>query len=79
MSHCPGQDMRYWIPADIFDVRCPQCDTVIEFWKDEPSRICCGCKKEVRNPRINLGCAKWCAFGDQCLGHPATEQPAATP
>jgi hypothetical protein len=33
----------------------------------------------VCNPRINLGCAKWCAFGDQCLGHPATEQPAATP
>lgn len=73
MSHCPGQDMRYWKPEDIFDVRCPYCANTIEFWKDEPTRLCSSCKQEVRNPRINLGCAKWCAFGNQCLGQPATE------
>lgn len=22
---CPGQDMRYWKPGDIFDVSCPHC------------------------------------------------------
>ena len=73
MAHCPGQDMRYWTPDAIFDVRCPTCDNNIEFWKDEPSRVCSSCKNEVCNPRINQGCAKWCAFGNECLGHPAAE------
>jgi hypothetical protein len=71
--------MRYWKPEDIFDVRCPYCDTSIEFWKDEPMRLCRTCRNEVRNPRIDLGCAKWCKFGGQCLGHPATGQPADEP
>ena len=66
--HCPGQDMRYWQPEDIFDVSCPYCDNKIEFWKDEPMRICRKCSKEVRNPRIDMGCAEWCKFADQCLG-----------
>ena len=68
MTRCPGQDQRYWTADDIFDVPCPHCSFVIEFWKDEPFRICRECQKEVRNPRIDLGCAKWCKFGDQCLG-----------
>jgi hypothetical protein len=71
--------MRYWTPADIFYVNCPYCDYSIEFWKDEPFRLCRSCKKEVRNPRIDLGCAKWCKFGDQCLGRSANEQLAAAP
>lgn len=79
MPRCPGQDMRYWTPADIFYVNCPYCDYSIEFWKDEPFRLCRSCKKEVRNPRIDLGCAKWCKFGDQCLGRSANEQLAAAP
>jgi hypothetical protein len=79
MARCPGQDMRYWTPADIFYVNCPYCDYSIEFWKDEPFRLCRSCKKEVRNPRIDLGCAKWCKFGDQCLGRSANEQLAAAP
>ncbi len=73
MAHCPGQDMHYWKPEDIFDVRCPHCSNTIEFWKDEPTRVCSSCKNEIHNPRINLGCAKWCAFGNQCLGHPPPE------
>jgi len=64
---CPGQDMRYWKPGDVFDVRCPRCKTGIEFFKDEPSLKCPSCGKEVRNPKIDLGCAKWCAFAEQCL------------
>jgi hypothetical protein len=71
--------MRYWTAKDIFDVSCPYCDNSIEFWKDEPFRLCRVCRKEVRNPRIDLGCAKWCKFGDQCLGRSATEQLAAAP
>ena len=65
---CPGQDMRYWKPDDIFTLKCPHCDNEIEFFKDEPFRICSACKAEVRNPKINLGCAKWCKFAKECLG-----------
>lgn len=79
MPRCPGQDMRYWTPEDIFDVNCPYCDYSIEFWRDEPFRVCRSCQKEVRNPRIDLGCAKWCKFGDQCLGRSVKEQFAAAP
>ena len=66
---CPGQDQRYWTPDSIFDVRCPYCGRAIEFWKDEPSRICRSCSREVRNPRIDLACAEWCAEAEACLGH----------
>jgi putative nucleotidyltransferase with HDIG domain len=65
---CPGQDQRFWKPQDIFDVTCPWCGEEIEFWKDEPVRVCTECEKEVRNPRMDLGCAKWCKFAQDCLG-----------
>ena len=65
---CPGQDMQRWTFDDIFEVQCPHCKKSIEFWKDEPVLICPGCKKEVRNPRLDLGCAKWCKYADECLG-----------
>jgi len=68
MPRCPGQDMRYWTPKDIFDVPCVHCGTAIEFWKDEPSRPCPGCGRDVRNPRIDLGCAEWCKYAPECLG-----------
>jgi len=32
---CPGQDMRFWKPGDIFDTQCPKCGRRIEFFKDE--------------------------------------------
>lgn len=68
MVRCPGQDMRYWTPEDIFDVKCPFCDKELEFFKDEPFRICTECEGEVRNPKIDLGCAKWCKHAKECLG-----------
>ena len=27
-----------------------------------------GCGEQVWNPKIDLGCAKWCQYADQCLG-----------
>jgi hypothetical protein len=65
---CPGQDTRYWTAEDIYDVKCPFCGHDIEFFKDEPFRICPKCEEEVRNPKIDLGCAKWCKFAKKCLG-----------
>ena len=64
---CPGQDMRFWTAEDVFDVRCPHCGKDLEFFKDEPYRTCKSCRKKVSNPRLDLGCAKWCAYGEQCL------------
>ena len=68
MPRCPGQDTRYWTPEDIFDVKCPFCNKELEFFKDEPFRICPECEAEVRNPKIDLGCAKWCKYAKECLG-----------
>ena len=74
MFRCPGQDQRFWKPDDIFDIECPGCGTAIEFWKDEPRLKCPRCKCLVANPRLDLGCAKWCKHAAECLGaNPDTE------
>jgi hypothetical protein len=65
---CPGQDMRNWKPDDIFEVLCPFCQESMEFWKDEPVLTCPACNKEVRNPHMDIGCAKWCKYADICMG-----------
>ena len=68
MPKCPGQDMRFWSLDDIFDVPCPGCGVAIEFWKDEPALRCRNCNELVANPKIDLGCAKWCKYAKECLG-----------
>ncbi len=65
---CPGQDMRYWKPGDIFDISCPQCGKRIEFFKDDVRRRCKSCGTQVTNPKIDFGCAEWCAYAEQCVG-----------
>ena len=66
-TRCPGQDMRKWKPEDICYIPCPFCEKEIEFWKDEPFRVCLNCKKEIQNPRMDLGCAEWCGNAKDCL------------
>jgi len=68
MLRCPGQDKRFWKPDDIFDVKCPGCGRTVEFFKDEPKQKCRKCGQMVVNPRIDLGCAEWCKYAEQCLG-----------
>ena len=75
---CPGQDMRYWKPEDIFTAPCPFCQGEIEFWKDEPLRVCPSCRKEVRNPKQDFGCADWCKHAEECLA-PAPEEKRSDP
>ncbi len=74
---CPGQDMRFWKPEDIFTLKCPHCGNELEFWKDEPFLNCRKCGNEIKNPRIDLGCAKWCKFADQCLGRDSKNESAS--
>ncbi len=64
---CPGQDMRYWKPGDIFNGKCPNCGGMVEFFKDEVRRKC-RCGHAVTNPKLDFGCAEWCPYAEQCIG-----------
>jgi HD superfamily phosphodiesterase len=64
---CPGQDLRFWKPGDIFDTPCPKCGRRVEFFKDEVRRKC-RCGHEIVNPKLDFGCAQWCPYGEQCVG-----------
>ncbi len=68
MVRCPGQDQRFWKPEDIFEVECSNCGRAVEFFKDEPQLKCRECGHTVINPKIDLGCAEWCQYAQQCLG-----------
>ena len=68
ISRCPGQDTRFWRPKDIFESPCPWCSKSIEFWKDDARRRCGHCGGFAPNPKLDLGCAEWCPFAEQCLG-----------
>jgi hypothetical protein len=78
---CPGQDMRYWKPGDIFDVPCPECGEIVEFMKDEVQRRCRKCGHRFNNPRIDLGCLEWCQYAERCVAgeHVADKDPWAGP
>ena len=64
---CPGQDTQRWTPDDIFEIACPHCGSEMEFFKDDPALACPACKKKVRNPRLDTGCAEWCSSAEECL------------
>ena len=64
---CPGQDMRYWKPGDIFNAKCPTCGGTVEFFKDEVRRKC-KCGHVMTNPKLDFGCAEWCPYAEQCIG-----------
>ncbi len=67
MVRCPGQDQRFWKPDDIFEIQCSDCEKSVEFFKDEPKLKCRNCGHLVVNPKIDLGCAEWCQYAEQCL------------
>ncbi len=67
-TKCPGQDMRFWQPDDIFDVVCGKCGYSLEFFKDEAHRRCIICGNRVINPKLSFGCAQWCEHARECLG-----------
>ncbi|MDY0222581.1 MAG: HD domain-containing protein [Desulfobacterium sp.] len=65
---CPGQDTQYWNQEAIFETPCPKCKTIVEFFKDDTSRVCRGCGERMVNPNIDFGCASYCQYAEQCLG-----------
>lgn len=66
---CPGQDSRYWQSDAIFETKCPECGSDIEFFKDDPSRRCKNCGYRLLNPNVDFGCASYCKFAEQCIGN----------
>ena len=66
---CPGQDSQYWKPGAIFNVKCPECDNEVEFFKDDPSRKCAKCGHKFLNPNLDFGCASYCEYAEQCIGN----------
>jgi HD superfamily phosphohydrolase YqeK len=65
---CPGQDPRFWKFDAIFEVKCPNCGHVSEFFKDETRRTCKNCGEKVLNPKMDFGCAAYCKFAKDCFG-----------
>lgn len=65
---CPGQDSRYWKPGAVFEENCTGCGAVLEFFKDDTSRLCRNCGLRMVNPRMDFGCAAYCRHAAQCLG-----------
>ena len=73
-AKCPGQNPQYWKPEDAFEVACPNCKEIVEFFKDEPKRRCHNCKQEVVNPKVDFGCALWCPKAVDCIGQERYQQ-----
>ncbi len=65
---CPGQDTQYWNHEAVFETQCPECGHDMEFFKDDATRRCSGCKKKIVNPKMDFGCAAYCQFAEECLG-----------
>ena len=65
---CPGQDSRYWDGEAVFEAKCPNCDNIVEFFKDDSTRKCSNCGNKMINPNMDLGCASYCPYAEQCLG-----------
>jgi hypothetical protein len=65
--NCPGQDMQFWTPEDIFEAPCAHCGKSVEFFKDDLRRACPHCGAFTLNPKNDLACASWCASAKECL------------
>jgi hypothetical protein len=65
---CPGQDMMFWKPGDIYEVGCPGCGRTVEFFKDDTARRCGHCGHRFANPKMDFGCAAYCPYAEQCIG-----------
>lgn len=63
---CPGQDLMFYKPEDIYDVQCPSCGKPVEFWKDDARRTC-GCGHRFSNPKRDFGCLKHCDYAEDCM------------
>lgn len=60
-------------PKDAaYDLPCPSCGSLIEFFFDDTCRKCLKCNARVEKDYAHLlkdyGCAAWCPEAEKCLG-----------
>lgn len=53
---CHQKNMRYWTSNSIYDLKCSNCGELIEFFKDEKSRICPKCGHRTHNEIVGKDC-----------------------
>ena len=61
MRKCCGNNWEEWGAEAIFDLECPHCGQMVEFFKDEITRTCPSCKQTVKNRSNDYGCGQWCS------------------
>ena len=61
MRMCSGMDMQDWGADAIYDVKCPHCNTPVEFFVDEITRRCHRCRTIVKSDRDFFGCGQSCS------------------
>ncbi len=66
---CPGQDLKFFDPDDVFDIACPECSCSVEFFRNDFKRECPECGTIIYNQKFDIGCAKWCPRAEECLGY----------
>lgn len=68
-TRCPGRDLNFFDPDDVFEIICPDCTCSVEFFKNDFKRVCPDCGAVVYNDKFDIGCAKWCPKAGECLGY----------
>ena len=61
MNECTGNNTWEWGFDAVFELECPGCGRMVEFFKDDITRNCAGCRKTVVNTRNGFGCGQWCS------------------
>jgi hypothetical protein len=74
---CPGQDKAYWKEDPAFEMPCPKCGADVEVFRDESTARCGQCDHRFKNPKIDLNCARWCAYAKECVGFAPPKQPSS--
>ena len=65
MRKCTGNNTQEWGFDAIFELQCPCCDNLVEFFKDDITRYCARCEKKVVNTRKDYGCGQWCSSSSE--------------
>jgi len=55
-SSCGVGNTQKWGPNSIYNLKCENCGTVVEFFKDEKKRTCSGCGQKVHNKTVGQDC-----------------------
>ncbi|MHB0876309.1 MAG: hypothetical protein ACYC5O_09730 [Anaerolineae bacterium] len=65
MRGCPGS-MRLREPTPEY-TNCPNCNTEVEIWSDEPLARCRSCGFWLTH-EVGASCIDWCSKAAECVG-----------